>query len=218
MIPVRASEDMLQHKLKPDLKKQAEEELPKDHRVHLTKGTFSLVVDDSHYWPYNGKDGEFSKWVIVAGIVPAPMEMGQDGVLHGQMLVVLQWTGPQEKTPDNSAKDASQRASGAKRGSGSNSSRGGRGKVARMTPGRAGNNPSMKVKSLYRRYCDLAQRLDELEVDIGAARDLLEKAKAKQPGLEYYQHENLVHEHERQKLQLQRDMRQLHHEWLDYTT
>ncbi|KAL6749413.1 hypothetical protein V8C86DRAFT_3145335 [Haematococcus lacustris] len=138
IIPVRASESMLLDKLKPDLKKQAEEELPKDHRVHMTKGTFSLVHKDSPRWPYNGIHGESGNWVIVAGIVPAPMEMGQDGVLHGQMLVVLQWTGPQEKTPDNSAKDACKRASGAKRGSGGNSSQAGRGKGVRMTPGRAG--------------------------------------------------------------------------------
>ncbi|KAJ9515767.1 hypothetical protein QJQ45_008665 [Haematococcus lacustris] len=138
IIPVRASEGMLLDKLKPDLEKQAEEELPKDHRVHMTKGTFSLVHKDSPRWPYNGIHGESGNWVIVAGIVPEPMAMGTDGVLHGQMLVVLQWTGPQEKTPDNSAKHASQRASGAKPGSGGNSSQAGRGKGARMMPGRAG--------------------------------------------------------------------------------
>ncbi|KAL6752702.1 hypothetical protein V8C86DRAFT_3104418 [Haematococcus lacustris] len=138
IIPVRASESMLLDKLKPDLKKQAEEELPKDHRVHMTKGTFSLVHKDSPRWPYNGIHGESGNWVIVAGVVPAPMHMETDGVLHGQMLVVLQWTGPQEKTPDNSAKHASQRASGAKGSSGGNSSQAGKGKVARMTPGRGG--------------------------------------------------------------------------------
>ncbi|GFH31297.1 hypothetical protein HaLaN_30312, partial [Haematococcus lacustris] len=138
IIPVRASDDMLLEKLKPDLEKQATEELPKDHRVYMTKGTFSLVHKDSPRWPYNGIHGESGNWVIVAGIVPAPMTRETDGVLHGKMLVVLQWTGPQEKTPDNSAKNASQRASGAKRGSGGNSSQAGRGKGARMTPGRAG--------------------------------------------------------------------------------
>ncbi|GFH30956.1 hypothetical protein HaLaN_29896, partial [Haematococcus lacustris] len=87
MIPVRASGSMLLDNLRPDKDRQDKEELPKDHRVYMTKGIFSLVHTDSSRWPYNGIHGESGNWVIVAGVVPAPMEMGQDGVFHGQMLV-----------------------------------------------------------------------------------------------------------------------------------
>lgn len=76
----------------------------------------------------------------------------------------------------------------------------------------------MKIKSLYSRFCESDDNLKEAEVDIGKARGLLKQAQAKQPGQEYYPHEAFVHDHEQQKLQLQRDMRLLHREWLDYTT